>query len=239
MPLYPVEQAFYPDKPKEWNRIMWVINKLGIKKMPRFYWQTKTVCDFDDQGAGINRDCKDFSKSTVEQHFGYWFEYTSHIPANGKGKAVIKSEKQAAHDGRIVDLPYQLQPHEICQKLINTGGAECRVLVINGEASCVLLKQKDNGFGTGAKSFDFRTLEECFDEDFIEKFNMFCQSMLLDYAEVDVLRDVDDELFYIIDVNQCPGGGTKEFFEMNQESLDNFAEAHRPLFNTKNLRNAL
>src|SRR5690554_4686192 len=98
------DMTFHPQQPKKFNRIHWIMKQTGWTPKP-WYWKLGTVVDWKDKGEGINRYCKNVSKSHVDRIFTDVFGYSSFIDPKGSGKAVIKSERNAAHDGRIVELP--------------------------------------------------------------------------------------------------------------------------------------
>lgn len=193
-----------------------------------FYWYIGTTFNLDGDN-GINRHCTDLSKTHVERCFEAAFGYGSFVDPNGIGKAVIKSEVNAVHDGRVVDLPYQLKDGEICQRLIDTGGSEWRVVIVWGEVACVMLKEKSGTFSTGAKKFNTFPAE-LFPPDLRQMIKLFCANLEMDYGELDILQDQNDDRIYIVDANQCPGGGTKEFFDQSKDELDLFVKSHAPLF---------
>jgi len=222
-------KSFYPQQPAPWNRISWVMKQGGYTHKKPFYWQIATVCDFKDIGEGINRYCRDLSKTHVEKCFIEAFGYGSFVDPSERSKKVVKSETQAAHDGRIVFEPYTLKEGEICQRYIETGLKELRVLVINRKAKAVMIKRKKGVFDTGAKSFN--TFEpEILSRSTIDRINHFSELLQMDYGELDVLKDVNNGKFYIVDANQCPGGGTKEFFNQSPEELQLLIDAHKELF---------
>jgi len=222
-------KGFYPQQPAPWNRISWVMKQGNFTHKKPFYWQIATVCNFKDIGDGINRYCRDLSKSHVEKCFKEAFGYGSFVEPSERGKKVVKTETQAAHDGRIVEESYSLKEGEICQKFIETGLKELRVLIINRKLAAVMIKQKKGVFDTGAVQFN--TFEpEMLSRATLERINHFSELMQMDYGELDVLKDIHDGRFYIVDANQCPGGGTKEFFSQNKSELDFFVNAHKELF---------
>lgn len=217
---------FYPKKPTKINRITWVVERLGeIDRL--FYWLPGTKLSFEDKGEGINRNFKDSSKSNVEKHFKKVFGYGTFIDPKGTGKAVIKSEINARHDGRIVKLPYPLEKGEICQKFIDTGLLEYRAVIVGGKVGCWIKKDKTELFSnrncvfTTLQAESYATIEER------AKIAEFCTSIGLDYGEIDVLRD---EKMYIIDVNHCPGGLNRMFLKQPEKQKDIFLNAHKELW---------
>lgn len=222
-------KTFYPDKPQHWNRIAWVMKQGGYTHKRTFYWHLKTVCDFKDIGEGINRHCRNLSKSHVETCFKETFGYRSFVPPNERGKKVIKSEQNAVHDGRIVEEPYTLKDGEICQRFIDTGLIEHRPVIVWGEVVCVLVKEKYSTFGNGAKKFSTKP-PDILSQSTRERIKNFCGLLGMDYGELDMLKDRKDGRWYIVDANQCPGGGTPEFFAQSEDELAFFVHSHKPLF---------
>lgn len=212
---------FYPNKPKHYNRITWVMGRLNVEP-DLFYWQAGTYLDFKDIGKGINRNVRDVSKSNVDRIFTEVFGYSSFLDPNGTGEAVIKSEINASHSGRIVELPYKLKEDEVCQRFIDTGLVEYRVLIVMGKPACMLQKTKVNTFNSNGCTFDL--VKDVIEAD---KITLFCGKLGMDYGELDLLID---EKPYIIDANHCVGGLNKAFLSQPERDLEYFAECHRPLF---------
>jgi hypothetical protein len=84
-----------------------------------------------------------------------------------------------------------------------------RVPIFKHVIPCVYLKQLplEHRFGTSSTHLISSTLAEVddvFSEDEIGKILSFCQKMGLDYGELDVLRDRNDQQLYIVDVNNTP-----------------------------------
>lgn len=214
-------KGFYPNKPTKAHRIHRIMQLTGWKPKP-FYWQDKTVCDYKDRGEGINRHCKDIRKSTVDKAFTKVFGYSSFVDPSGTGKAVIKSEKNWAHDGRIVELPYELKEGEVCQMYIDTFDGEryndLRILIIDSEPVLTMQKQKPKMFDSAGADMHIIDMN-IFNEGIEDLITEFCKEIGMDYGELDMLNG------YIIDANKTPGG-----YKWVDKLGDEFINSHKPLF---------
>lgn len=219
--------SFYPDKPTRYHRISKIMKLTGWKPKT-IYWQDRTVCDYKDRGPGINRQCRDIRKSTVDLCFTQAFGYSSFVDPSGRGRAVVKSEKNYVHDGRVVELPVDLEEGQVCQRLIDTksmsGYVDARPVIVDGKVVCSMWKQHPHRFNY-ADSALFMAEEPPFTGETIGRIEHFCQLIGMDYGELDMLFDDGQGRWYIIDANKTPGGASKV------EGLgEKFINAHRRLF---------
>jgi len=218
-------KGFYPNTPKTWNRISWVMRKGGYKHALRFYWEIATICKCDNSIPGINQHCRDLSKSNVERCFKKTFGYGSFVDPSSTGKAVIKSETNAAHDGVVVNLPFKLKEGQVCQKYLPSA-VEHRVLIIWGEPVCVLVKHLERQFADKCR-MKYAELGEIFNSETRRQITTFAECLGMDYGELDLIKH--DGKWYIIDANQCPGYNAS-LFDMPEADQMKFVNSHKPLF---------
>ena len=164
----------------------------------------------------VNINCEDISKSYVDKVFHSVFGYSIAIdPLTYNGKCVMKSDLNGQHDGKIISCPIDtIEPGVVYNKLIDNEVEDGTVLhyrvpIFKHVIPCVYLKQLplEHRFGTSSTHLISSTLAEVddvFSEDEIGKILSFCQKMGLDYGELDVLRDRNDQQLYIVDVNNTP-----------------------------------
>ena len=162
----------------------------------------------------INGRCVDINKSTVERLFKESFGYGCAIdPLTQTQPYVRKSELNALHDGMIFTEPTEPEDGFVYQRLIDTVAKDGRVEDI-----------RLNIIGSVLPKFDFKrrrienrfvnvdaivTLEETrqfLSEDEITKVNRLCGLIGLQHGALDCLRDRNDGLLYVVDVNRTPWG---------------------------------
>ena len=161
----------------------------------------------------LNIDCKDISKKKVGEVFSEVFGYNMTIDPNTyQGACVRKSDVNATHDGTVVQCPTKSEETYTYQKLINNEVDEktvidFRVCVIGGKIPIVVKRYKSilDRFDHTDKEVVANT-EDLFKPDEIKKISEFCKKFGIDYGELDVLRDRDDNRIYIVDVNNTPYG---------------------------------
>ena len=166
----------------------------------------------------LNIHCEDVSKITVDQVFHRAFGYSSIIdPLTYTGKCVVKSNLNAQHDGRIITCPIQAKETDVIyQKLVDNEVTEGRVLdyrvpVFKNIIPLVYIYLKKNlteeqrfyGYPS-LVSVELVEAQDVFSDDEIHKIISFCKRLGLDYGELDVLRDKNDNRLYIIDANNTP-----------------------------------
>ncbi len=187
----------------------------------------------------LNYNCRDISKQKVEEVFRRVFGYSSAIdPLIHEGRCVVKSNNNATHDGRIINCPIEKQEKGfIYQKLINN---QCdkdyiydiRVPIIKEKIPCVYLKYRSihDRFKHIVKT-EIENPGRLFSPEEIEKIILFARNLYLDYGELDVLRDHDSGLLYIVDANTTPYGPSKiKQFDKKFEALTMLARTFDEVF---------
>lgn len=189
------------------------------KRYETFAKNDNILSCFSSQNINVlNINCEDVSKIKVDQIFHHVFGYSSIVdPLSYTGKCVVKSNLNAQHDGRIISCPIQTKEADfIYQKLIDNEVEEGRVLdyrvpIFKKNIPFVYIYLKKNlteeqrFFGyPSLVSVDLVDAQAVFSDDEIHKIIHFCQMLGLDYGELDVLRDKNDERLYIIDANNTP-----------------------------------
>ena len=166
----------------------------------------------------VNNNCKDVSKSYIARVFHDVFGYSIAVdPLTYDGKCVVKSDLNAQHDGKIISCPINtIQSGVVYQKLIENEVEENRVLdfrvpVFKQSIPFVYrylkenLREEQRFYGyLSLVSVSIAEVSKVFDEDEIGKILRFCQKIGLDYGELDVLRDRNDQRIYIVDANNTP-----------------------------------
>jgi hypothetical protein len=221
---------FYPDVPWERSMIYQICLILGCglsnSTTSKFdlavKWKDSTNFKPDAMLAGLAKDytivninCNDISKSHVDRVFAEVFGYSAEVdPLTFEGKCVQKSNRNAAHDGKIIDCPIlETNDDSIYQLLVDNeveGGLvmDIRVPVIKDIIPFAFLKFRPIEFRFKADVTKSIVVEvsEIFTEEEQAKTLQFCQKIGLDYGELDVLRDRKDGRIYIVDANPTPHG---------------------------------
>ncbi len=218
---------FYPELPHPRTIIYKICKNLGIKIITNpqknydifFYWEDKTFSSSNDSKnilqKTINFNCKDISKKNVDLIFEKVFGYSLSIdPKIYKGKCVIKSDSNAAHDGKIIETPInEVQNDVVYQKIIDNTFDEkfvkdIRVPVLGNSIPFVYFKIKkiEDRFTNKIHSVEIHETNEIFSSDEINNILKFAKSMNLDYGELDVLKNNENGKIYIVDVNKTPWG---------------------------------
>lgn len=165
----------------------------------------------------INGGCADISKSTVGHEFEVVFGYPISVqdPRTFEGPMVEKSEVNARHDGVVVSGPIS-QPREgVCyQRVIDNGTpdgflVDLRTSVVGEEVVAVVERIRPNEAGARFRAEKtirsvLREPGEVFSSDEQRKLLALCRRMNLDFGELDVLRDQEDGLIYVVDVAKTP-----------------------------------
>jgi hypothetical protein len=166
----------------------------------------------------LNAQCNDISKKNVNAVFEEIFGYPISVdPRKHVGKCVMKLNWNALHKGQIIECPAELQEGDfVYQKLINNetedGFVEdMRVPVYKNRAPLVYLKYRSvkNRFidrphtNTKVKIVE---VSDMLSENELLNIYHFCGKIGMDYGELDVLRDRNDDHIYIVDANIAPSG---------------------------------
>lgn len=221
--------AFVPDKPRPWYLIWPVMHCSGAKPVDDPL-QADIVMQFDDSTTccpelpdlsnrkrrvrTVNFNCRDISKSAVSAAFGRVAGYALAVdPRAYVGPVVDKSEINAAHDGRVVQGPFEPQPGRSYQKLIDNsieGGLveDLRTCTVAGRPVIVFRKRRPIGrrFANENVFVDWVRPEEVFTPAEIDLIRRFTSEIKLEWGGVDVLRNKGDGRIYIVDANKTDMG---------------------------------
>jgi len=221
---------FYPNPPLQGTVLWKVLARLGIgvttdpttPALAAILWRDRTVVDVESYAAALapfprvlNARCTDISKSHVGTCFQDAFGYALAVePRRYTGPMVVKSEKNATHDGhlRIGPLAHR-DPAMAYQRLVDNMVTaqlcvDYRVPVIGGRIPLVYLRfrRHDGRFVSDFSAVMLAEVDEVFSAEEQEQILRFAERMGLDYGELDVLRDRTDERIYVVDCNKTPWG---------------------------------
>lgn len=197
-------------------------NDIGAKADVIIHWED---CSFRQPPAlleernrrqrVLNLQCKDISKRRVDEVHQAIFGYRLGIdPFRHRGPCVKKSNENATHDGTIVQCPIA-ERDEACvyQKEVNNRLddhyiEDIRVPVFGHLIPFCYRKRRPvvsrfSNENTSASLCEVKTVLSSLE---VQQILAFCDAMGLDYGELDVLRDRDDDRLYVVDVNNTPWG---------------------------------
>lgn len=218
--------AFYPEKPRPWYFIWPVMHASGAKLISDIS-KADIVFQFDDstesdhtppptkEGARlVNFACNDISKSKVAEAFERAAGYSLAVdPMTYSGRMVEKSEKNACHDGRVIEGPMEPIEDKTYQVLVDNeieGGLieDLRCCLCGGKPAVVFRKRREIGrrFLNENAEVILDTPENAYSSEEIDLISRFADEMGLEWGGVDVLRDNASGKIYIVDANKTDMG---------------------------------
>lgn len=194
-----------------------------------FLWRDETFttgltsAQCGEEWVVVNRDCLDISKERVQsvhqQVFGYSLEVN---PLEFQGRMLTKSNLNGAHDGYEVKGPVsEVKQGVIYQRIVNNTPStvpvelenekvicDIRVPIFGQSADFVYLKYRSKNLRYSNANNFVQVVETCsvLNQDECALIDAFCREFKLDYGEIDVVRDANDQRIYILDVNKTPFG---------------------------------
>jgi O-antigen/teichoic acid export membrane protein len=217
---------FYPDKPHLFHMTYRICHLRGYrmtndptqKTIASFYWEDVTTRDHTKLPEMsprhlVNVACTDVSKVHVEKVFKEVFGYGMEIdPRVHHGVCVKKSNENAVHDGKIVTCPCDPEEGYVYQKLINNihgddSVYDIRVPIFGHRMPLVMLRYRSrHDRFDNTKIVDPAAIDGVLSDAEQKNILRFCEKLGLEYGELDILRDRDDGLIYIVDANSnCSG----------------------------------
>lgn len=215
---------FYPRKPDVRHSIWRICDILDIgfakshgEAEIGFLGDGSTICTPPPKFDGIrflNSNCLNISKSYVDKCFYDAFGYSLSVdPQHGIGPCVRKSEKNYTHDGVILQRPIPLrEPNMVYNILVNNSCGptlieDLRVVVIGKRIPLVFVRRRPiaERFSDDDVYVCPTAATEVFDLSEIHSLIRFCEMIGMDFGELDVLRNKDEEnRLYVVDANRTP-----------------------------------
>lgn len=214
---------FTPHRPRPWY-IIWAATVWGGMRFARsaadadasFYFedQTRATPPAPVSARALNFGVGDVSKSHVSRVMEAAFGYPLAVdPTAFTGEAVEKGEGNGLHDGRIVLCPMAAAPGKAYQHVIKTEGADgwaydLRTACVGRKPVVVFVKKKPAAarFSIQNTSVIVKRPQEVFSAAEIAQIEKFCETMQVDWAGLDVLRERESGRLYIVDVNKTDTG---------------------------------
>jgi hypothetical protein len=217
--------GFAPDPARPWY-LIWPTLFLSGGRAARAAERPDVWMHFEDKTQSItpivpnddkprwNFNASDLSKSAVAAAFEQAFGYALALdPMTGQGVCVEKGEANGIHDGQIVTLPCIPKAGKVYQRLIDNRGADglvedLRTPTVGGLPVCVFIKRREVEvrFTNDNAECWLRSVEETFSEAEIAAISRFCAILNLDWGGLDILRDAQSGLIYIVDANRTDMG---------------------------------
>ena len=188
----------------------------------RLYWGGDTAAAPGDRlppapewRRALNAGLLDTGKRNVAAVFARAFGYGLAVdPRTHEGPCVAKSDRNSAHDGRVLDCPTsRVEAGTAYELLVDNRSDErtvvdIRVPVVGGEMPFVYLKYRPLGdrFRNANSRVEIAPTGRVLSRVERARIRAFCRAIGLDLGELDVLRDAADGRIYIVDVNHMPFG---------------------------------
>ncbi|MEA5466136.1 hypothetical protein [Leptothoe sp. PORK10 BA2] len=165
----------------------------------------------------INQGVWDISKSHVQKVWESAANYAFRInPTTHHGQALCKNNRNATHDGQVIDCPIppdRVESGKVYQKLVDNSVGngmvlDYRVVVHGAQIPLVYRKYRpvETRFSNDNARAELADPVQEFSEQERETVLTFARTMGLDFGELDVLRDAADGQLYVVDVNNTPCG---------------------------------
>lgn len=165
-------------------------------------------------------------KANVEKVHRKVFGYSAGVdPWRFEGEAVVKSRRNARHDGRVTQLPIaNPDPRKVYQLLIDNevaGGEveDIRLCTLRGLPLVCYVKRRPKATRFLNANSSAQLVKD--PRDVLSKAELaliaaFCEAARFDYGGLDILRDRKTMKIYIVDANNTPRGPPKELPEHEQ-----------------------
>lgn len=173
----------------------------------------------------LNGRCTDIRKSIVDRVFAEVAGYSLDVdPQTYCGTMLRKSEKNGAHDARLLEGPLDAaEPGYVYQRLVSYesfyGYAEWRTFIVGRKPveTYVSYRPPDDRFRTLPSRSGLARLDETFTANERRVIAAFCERMQLDFGVLDILRDAQDGRMYISDCNNTPTGPSSTTLSVREQ----------------------
>jgi hypothetical protein len=238
---------FFPMRPQPQAPISLIMRRLAMRVgfrpragEPTIAWDSDTW--FSSRSArrlppdAINGRCLDVSKSKVATVFEQVAGYALAVdPTSFEGRMVIKPEENARNVGRIVDGPIaRPERGKAYERLVDCRDGDYlvtgRPVIIGSQIAIAYRKWRPYpSWFVGCVLSLPVPVSELFSASEQALLLRFAAEMGMDYGELDVLRDRDSGLIYVVDANRTPGPPRNLPAHMAGPTFDAMADAFREL----------
>lgn len=213
---------FYPMRPEPNTSIAHIMRRLGVRihfgtaeAGLNIAWNTGTW--FSPNAArqpprsSLNARCLDISKTTVDRIWSEVAGYTISVdPLTTAGPLVSKPDENGKRGGRVVHGPLKSRkPGTVYQRLVDTRIGDhvlqIRPVILCGEVVLVYEKWREfpHWFKGGELTLP-RQVADFFSNEQEDQLLRFADAIGLEYGELDVVRDGETGLIYVVDANRTP-----------------------------------
>ena len=212
---------FYPMLPGPSSSMAHVLARLPVRigNTPRadeltFAWDTGTW--FSPAAArrlpetAVNRRCLDISKGVVDRIWAETAGYSIAVdPRVTRGQIVVKPQENGKHGGQLVEGPIdQPRTDMVYQRLVDARGADGRVeqlRLVVWSSRLLFTYAKWRAYPNWFTGTELTLPSES--RDYISEAEehtvlRFADAIGIEYGELDVLRDRDSGLIYVVDANR-------------------------------------
>ena len=222
-----------------------ITNKLSRGGSLAIFWEYATVRQewqpLESLNVPVlNLNSRNISKDEVGRCMELAFGYTSTIdPTTFQGLAVKKSVTNAVHDGQEIICPCKPEDGFVYMKLIDTSNdlgevMDMRVVIIKNQIPHIYTAFRPIGdkFTNVPYRAEFVTdVERYLSQEEQEQLLNFARVSGLDFGELDVLRDRNDQKIYVVDTNNTPQGPPKNLTVPEKKaSIESLAKCFRNEF---------
>lgn len=178
------------------------------------YFRDITQSEPCDQPV-LNARCTDISKRRMQEAFQKVFGRSLAIdPLTYHGKAVCKSDENAAHDGYVIECPIpEREPGRVYEVLIDNSVSDdvvqdIRVSVVGNQLPLAYLKRRWKHQRFANTNFEVKIVpaESVTSKEERDLILKFAREIGLDFGELDTLRDRNTGRLYIVDAAKTPFG---------------------------------
>ncbi len=177
-----------------------------------FLWEDKTIVTRANP-ALLNGRCTSISKARVTAAFERVFGYRLGVePERFSGAAVMKSDENGMHDGKIVECPAKPAPGYVFQRVVdNVVGKsveDLRASVVGNEIAIVVRKWRYayERFASECHRATLVSPDHVFSPNEQSKLIELAGELGLNVGDFDVLRDRGDGRIYVVDAAKTPFG---------------------------------
>lgn len=211
--------SFYPMRPEPKMQAAWLVRalrlRIGLRPVPghpTIAWDTGTY--FDESAThrlppdAINGACLDVSKARVDATWQAVAGYGITVePTHNRGRMVVKSEENGAHDGRLVTGPGRRRQGFVYQRFIDTQRDGrvygSRPVIIGNEMPLVLdFWRAESDLFNGRSHCSVKSPDQMYTTTECDQIMEFARRLGMDLGELDVMRDRVSGLIYVIDANR-------------------------------------
>lgn len=204
--------------------LLWKVTKLlGVEIVPladdpmplAFHFHDTTVSRIESPASArvLNDSCRDVSKRRVDRAMTATFGYGLALdPTMHSGPMVEKSDRNAAHDGVVIEGPIASpDPTKVYQRVVDNeivpGIVEDWRSVIVAQTIPVVFRKRrriHERFADVNLSAKAVPAESVFSDEECQQIIAFAGHIGLDMGMLDVVRDRRDGRIYVLDVNHTP-----------------------------------